>query len=379
MKPFVPDKLPLKTIDWGRFVRLVGRANAALARFDGVLLNMANPHILLSPLTTQEAVLSSKIEGTQTTLEEVLRYEAGASHEPAREEDIREVLNYRQALRDSVEYLKKRPFCLDLLKKAHHRLMSDVRGQERDRGQFRKVQNWIGRPGSTLDTAKFVPPDPVTMNEALSNWEQYIHFDEQDRLVQLALIHGQFEIIHPFADGNGRLGRMIIPLVLFGHEMLSSPVFYLSEYLERHRAAYYDGLHRITETGEWNEWIEFFLTAIAEQAQENTTKGRAILDLHERMKRKLPEIVTTQYSVQVLDALFDHPVFSTTEFSKRATLAGRTTRRILSALVEAGILRVIREQSGRVPAVLVFGDLMTITEGHARFGSNGDLKVVGHA
>ncbi len=363
MNPFVPNKLPLDCLDWTKFIRLIGQANAELARYDGILQGIVNPQVLLSPLTTQEAVLSSKIEGTQTSLEEVLEYEAAQEAAPDRTEDIHEVLNYRRAMRDAVKYLERRPVCLDLLKGIHRTLMEGVRGQEKGRGQFRKIQNWIGRPDSTLDTAKFVPPDPVTMMESLSDWEKYLHHDEQDRLVQLAVIHGQFEIIHPFGDGNGRVGRMIIPLVLFGYDMLSSPMFYLSAYLERHRETYYDRLFGITAAGRWDQWVLFFLTAICEQARENGAKAKAILDLYNRMKTELPHLVATQFSVQTLDALFDRPIFRPADFVERSGISKRTSMRILSALEQSGVLSTVHEQRGRKPAVLAFGELIAIAEG----------------
>ncbi len=363
MTPYVPQKLPLDGLDWMRFMPLIGKANASLARYDGILQGIVNPQILLSPLTTQEAVLSSKIEGTHTSLEEVLEYEASEKAAPERQEDIREVLNYRRAMNEAVAYLRRRPVCLDLLKKVHRTLMEGVRGQERGRGQFRKVQNWIGRPNSTMDTAKFVPPDPVTMNESLSNWEKYIHHDEPDRLVQLALVHAQFEIIHPFADGNGRVGRMIIPLVLYGYEMLSSPMFYLSEYLESHRDLYYDRLNRITESGDWNSWVQFFLSAINEQAKANNAKAKAILNLYDRMKVQIPGIIRTEYTVQTIDAIFDRPIFKTSDFIDRSRISKRTAMRILGALVENRILSTLREGRGNQAAVLAFAELISITEG----------------
>ena len=363
MQPYIPQRLPLEKLEWARFIRLLGPANAALARYDGILQGIINPQVLLSPLTTQEAVLSSKIEGTHTSLEEVLEFEAGQEAEPHRKEDIREVLNYRRAMREAVDYMKQRPVCLDLLKKVHHTLMDGVRGQERGRGRFRRVQNWIGRPDSTMETAKFVPPDPVAMNEALSNWERYIHEDEQDRLVQLAIIHGQFEIIHPFGDGNGRVGRMIIPMILYGYELLGSPMFYLSDYLERHRETYYQGLYQITEAGAWEDWVVFFLTAVVEQAQENCKKAKAILDLYERMKIALPQIAPSQYTIQTLDVFFARPVFKTIDFVASTGMARRSATRILTALCENGVLKVVREARGRKPAVLAFAELIAITEG----------------
>ena len=361
MTPFVPPLLPLDCLDWTKLVRWIGPSNAALARFDGILQGIVNPQILLSPLTIQEAVLSSRIEGTQASFEEVLHYRETDAVPAERRADIREVLNYRRALQESVEYLQKRPICLDLLRKGHSTLMEGVRGQERGRGQFRKVQNWIGRPDSTLQTARFVPPDPIVMQEALSNWERYLHFEEQDRLVQLAVIHAQFEIIHPFTDGNGRLGRMLLPLVLFHHGLLSSPMFYLSGYLERHQDAYFERLHRITAAGEWTEWVQFFLVAVTEQATENTTKAKEILALYNRMKQHLPEIISTQYTLPVIDALFDQPIFESTEFSSRIGVPKRSVLRILRALQDHEILTVERQPRGSIPGLLRFKELIEIT------------------
>lgn len=304
MQPYVPQSLPLDCLDWTSFIRLIGRANAELARYDGILQGIVNPQVLLSPMSTQEAVLSSKIEGTHTSLEEVLEYEASEEAKPERTEDLREVLNYRRAMGQAVVYLKRRPICLNLLKNLQHTLMENVRGQEKRRGHFREVQNWIGQHGSTLETAKFVPPDSVVMMESLSNWEKYVHHDEQDRLVQMAVLHAQFEIIHPFGDGNGRVGRMIIPLILYGYKLLSSPMFYLSSYLERHRETYYERLFKITDAGQWDPWVQFFLTAVAEQAKENSTKAKAILGLYDQMKVRVPEIVPTQFTIQTIDAIF---------------------------------------------------------------------------
>ena len=198
-------------------------------------------------------------------------------------------------MRQAILYLKKRPVCLDLLTKVHGALMEGVRGQEKGRGRFRKVQNWIGRSGSTLETAKFVPPEPVAMMESLRNWEKHVHFDEQDRLVQLAVIHGQFEIIHPFTDGNGRVGRMMIPLVLYEQKLLSSPMFYLSAYLEQHRETYYERLLGITARGEWDEWVLFFNGGGRAGQGKHGQRPKRSLVRTDRMKIQMPEIVPTHH------------------------------------------------------------------------------------
>ena len=240
MKPFTPHKLPIVQLKWEPLIPLMGRANRALAEFSGVLYGLSNPDVLLAPLTTQEAVLSSKIEGTQATFGEVLEYEAGSEPEqPARREDIQEILNYRKAMRQAEDELKTRPFNLNLLLALHSTLLDSVRGQNKGRGRFRVEQNWIGAPGSTIETAQFVPPAPgEVLQQALYAWERYYHEDAPDPLVQLAVVHAQFEILHPFLDGNGRLGRILVPLFLHEKGILGSPVFYLSQYLEAHRDAY---------------------------------------------------------------------------------------------------------------------------------------------
>jgi len=207
MHPFEPQQLPIDDIPWDALIPLIGRANRSLAYYDGILYGLANPDVLLSPLTTREAVLSSKIEGTQATLGEVLKFEAGAAPaEESRVRDIEEIMNYRRAMRRAEEELKARPFSLNLLKELHAALLDGVRGKFKARGQFRSSQNWIGIPGTPIEEAQFIPPDPAKMIEHLYGWEKYYHFDRPDPLVQLAIIHAQFELIHPFLDGNGRLG-----------------------------------------------------------------------------------------------------------------------------------------------------------------------------
>jgi Fic family protein len=269
MRPYQPEKLPLKNLDWAAFVRYIGPANRAIARYDGMLQAVLNPELLLSPLMVQEAVMSSQIEGTQATLEEVMAFE-GAGQSPKEESkrnDIQEIINYRSAMRAAIDEMNKRPVNLNLLHKMHYILLDSVRGRDKARGEFRKTQNYIGKPGTPIEQAKFIPPDPLTVMEHMSNLEKYVHYEEQDALVQLAVIHAQFELIHPYVDGNGRLGRIIIPLILYGKKVLSSPMFYLSAYLETHREEYYERLNAISRERDWTGWITFFLKAVIEQAK----------------------------------------------------------------------------------------------------------------
>ncbi len=309
MEPYVPNPLPLANLDFGQLIGLVGKANAALARYDGMLQGVVNPSVLLSPLTTQEAVLSSKIEGTQATLDEVLEHEAGQSFEAVKEQDIQEVVNYRRALMLASEALRDQPLTLGLVKQMHGVLLDSVRGQHKEPGQFRKDQNWIGPQGCAMEEATFVPPSPLQLLDHLEAWQAYLSGDEVDRLIQVAVIHAQFELIHPFKDGNGRIGRLLVPLFLFNKGALAQPMFYLSAYLEQHRDEYYARLRGISQAGEWNEWIAFFLRAIQVQAADNTDRVQRMLALYEAMKERIREITHSQYSIQLLDALFDRPIF----------------------------------------------------------------------
>lgn len=366
MLPYAPNQLPGK-LDWEGLISLIGPANRALANFDGVLYGLPNADVLLSPLTIREAVLSSKIEGTQATLGEVLKYEAGErTGEEARQVDIQEILNYRRALRLAEEELKTRPFNLNLLLKIHGVLLDSVRGLNKGRGRFRTIQNWIGAPGCTIDQAVFVPPDPGRLPECLDNFEKYYHTDPPDLLVQLSVLHAQFEIIHPFLDGNGRIGRILIPLFLFEKGMLSRPVFYISAYLEAHRADYVERLRKLNgDPVAWNDWIKFFLTAITAQAHESVAAARKIIDLYNRLKDEVRNLTHSQYAVPLLDRLFDRPIFASSELESRPELPSKQTVMVmLSRLKEAGILIVLREASGRRPQILAFRELLNLCEGH---------------
>jgi Fic family protein len=363
MKPYLPGPLPPAFIHWESLITLIGKANAAVARYDGLLHSVVNPVILLAPLTLREAVLSSQIEGTQATLSEVLQHEAGVRFESQKEYDIQEIINYRNALEIAVQRLKKRPLSLNLVKELHAVLMQSVRGHNKAPGEFRRVQNWIGRPGAGIEQATFVPPSPDVLLEALGTWESYIHADEKDLLVQLAIVHAQFEIIHPFLDGNGRVGRLLIPIFLAEKGILAQPLFYLSAYFEAHRDQYYDRLRAITAESNWQGWIEFFLKAVFEQANESSQRVMSIQALYERMKAELPETIGAQFVLAALDALFKKPVLSSTDFIQSTQIARRSALRVLSALKEAGFLSTLKPAAGNRPEVLIFKQLVQAAEG----------------
>lgn len=361
-QPYIPQLLPLESVDWVRFITLIGQANAELARYDGILQGIINPRVLLSPLTTNEAVISSKIEGTQASLEEVLKYEASPDVKTEKYDDIREIINYREAMRFAIQWMKEKPITLNLIRQMHGMLLDSVRGKDRSRGSFRTSQNYIGRFGSTIEQASYVPPEPAILMEHLSNFEKYIHYDERDRLVQLAIIHAQFEIIHPFLDGNGRLGRILIPLFLYEKKVLNSPMFYISEYLENNREEYYAKLRAISENKKWDDWIEFFLRAIVAQAKANSAKAKAILELYGIKKHKLSELTHSQYVIKVLDTMFARPLFSTTDFIKNSKIPKESAIRLLRLLKREKILTTLREGKGRSPEILIFNKLFDIVQ-----------------
>ena len=367
MQAYEPDTLPIEDLDWRQLLPLVGQANAALAQYDGLLQGIPDPAVMLSPLTTQEAVLSSKIEGTQATVDEVLEQEAGLVKEGEKYKDIQEISNYRSALFAAREHLQSYPIRLGLIRELHRILMDSVRGQDRSPGEFRKDQNWIGLAGCSIEQASFVPPNPVQLPDYLAAWEQYLDSDDIDFLIQTAVMHAQFELLHPFKDGNGRIGRILIPIFLFQKGALSQPMFYLSQYLEQHRGEYYQRLKAISAEGDWNGWIIFFLKGVRSQARQNSQRVQEIRALYEEMKLAIQETTHSQYSVHLLDAIFSKPIFRSSDLAQQLKrdygVHEKTTPGLLRQLKERGILHELQARSGRRPAVLCFPRLINLAEG----------------
>ncbi|HCP76930.1 MAG: cell filamentation protein Fic [Pusillimonas sp.] len=361
---------PPAELDWPQLIPLLGPASAAVARYDGTLAAVPNASVLLSPLTTQEAVLSSRIEGTQATMGEVLEFEAegdspGLSNE--RRNDIHEVLNYRAAMRMTEKMLADVPLSQRVIREAHKVLLDGVRGQGKAPGEYRRIPNWIGPAGCTVEQARFVPISADKLPDGMSAWERYLHANAADRLVQLAILHAEFEALHPFLDGNGRLGRMLVPLFMWQNGVIQRPMFYLSAFLEAHRDEYYERLLAVSRDGDWTAWCRFFLQAIKAQAEENQQKAGDILALYERMKREVTDLTRSQYSIHALDWIFERPIFKSSDFVSSAGIPEPTAKRILPALREAGVLRVLMEASGRRAATLCFPTLLNIAEGREAF------------
>lgn len=346
---FIPQKLPIK-IDYNPLIKYITKAHRAIAGLDALLSALPNPKLLGRTLQTKEAVLSSKIEGTQASINDVFEYEAlqdkkawpehSRRQDSEKMKDIHEILNYRKALDLGVKNLAKMPLSENLIKKLHATLLKSGRGHSKAPGEFRKVQVYIGKPGADITAASFIPPSAHEIIPLFNNLEKYLNSDaEKDNLVQIAVAHYQFETIHPFLDGNGRVGRLLISLFLYEKKLLSHPFLYLSEFFEAHRQDYYDLLRGISEKQNWQNWVQFFLTALAIQAKDAEKTGKDILQLHDKYKEKILE-VRSIYANNLLDALFIHPVFSTASIRKDAKVKNtQTFFNLITKFVEAGIIR----------------------------------------
>lgn len=337
---FVPDPLPPQ-LEWtSRLIGVLSDADRAIGKLAGEGGRLPNPHVLMRPFVQREAVLSSKIEGTQATLGELLASEVGAVVDRS-PEDLREVGNYVVALEHGIARLKQLPLCVRIVRELHDKLLAGVRGQEATPGRFRKTQNWIGKPGSTPGTASFIPPPPDDVEPCLAQWEKFLHESTLPPLVTIALAHYQFEAIHPFLDGNGRVGRLLITLFLIEREILPTPLLYLSAFFEAARRDYYDGLRGVSERGAWNDWLEYFLLGVARMSEDALSRAaRMNGKLSEWQKKIAGE--STNAPLRVLELLASNPFITAKGASDKLGVAFTTAQRAIERLRR---LRIV-EQSG---------------------------------
>ncbi len=338
---FMPAPLP-PALEWTpRLIGVLSDADRLIGRLAGEGGRLPNPHVLMRPFVRREAVLSSKIEGTQATLGELLAAEAGAVVERS-PEDLREVGNYVVALEHGMSLLKKFPLSVRLIREVHGKLMEGVRGHQAIPGHFRKTQNWIGKPGSTLATATFIPPPPGEVEPCLSAWERFIHESNLPPLVTIALAHYQFEAIHPFLDGNGRVGRLLITLFLIERKILPTPLLYLSAFFEATRRDYYDGLRGVSDRGAWQDWLEYFLLGIARMSEDALNRATRINDLMAEWRTKLAGH-STNTPLRVLELLAANPFLTVTGAANHLKLAFTTIQRAIDRLEEHGIVRKVSD------------------------------------
>ncbi len=334
---------PIIPLSWS-FVNRITEADRALSELVGTARNLPNPHLLTRPFLRREALLSSQIEGTQTSLSELFYFEASGAGTPPTP-DVEEVVNYVMALEYGLKSLEYRPVTLSLLRDIHHRLLQGVRGASKSPGQFRKEQNWIAAPGRPLHEARYVPPPPLQMRDALGDFETFLHTESDlPALVRIALIHYQFEAIHPFDDGNGRIGRLLIPLLLCKEGLLPRPLLYLSAFFEKNRQQYRDGLLAVSQHGAWEAWIRFFLQGVIEQSQDAVRRSDHLLRLWRTYRRRLQESSTSGLALKLVDELFEAPVTSVQSVVQKLKITPRSAQMTVDRLVNAAILQ---ETTGR--------------------------------
>lgn len=342
---FIPNPLPPGGLDKfsTKLVGILSEADRGIGALRSLGKLIPNSNLLVAPYIRKEAVQSSRIEGTQASLSDIFYYEA--SKEKPKHADVLEVLNYVQAMNHGLSRLKELPLSLRLIREIHSKLMEGVRGDKTRPGEFRSTQNWVGPAGCSLANATYIPPPAPEMIEALGQWEKFLHAnDSLAPLIKCALMHYQFEAIHPFLDGNGRVGRLLTTLYLCERDYLSYPILYLSDFFERYRNEYYDLLLEVSQVGNWDAWLEYFIRAVAEQSKVAEETGHKILDLQKKYRQQLQKESVPIPVFGLLDMLFLNPFVSLTGISDYLKITWPTAKGSVDRLVKLGILKEI---SGR--------------------------------
>lgn len=347
-RAFVPSRLPptpaVRTD--GDLQRRLSEADLALGRLDGSIYTLPNPDLFVAMYVRKEAVLSSQIEGTQSSLQDLLSAEADMLGTEAR--DVDEVVNYVRAMNHGLGRLQQLPVSTRLIREIHAELLRGVRGSRLTPGELRRSQNWIGPAGASLATATFVPPPPDELPQALGDLETFLHDrDDLPLLVKIGLAHAQFETIHPFLDGNGRIGRLLITFLLCERGALHKPVLYLSHYLKQHRQEYYDRLQAVRDSGDWEGWLEFFLRGVTEVSAQAAETARRVLLLREEHRTSIAEGLgrAAGNGHRILQHLYEHPIVSANHVQNLIGTTFAAANQIIHRLVAIGILREITGQA----------------------------------
>ncbi|MFZ7304941.1 Fic family protein [Avibacterium avium] len=356
------DRFPPQTLDYNRLMASLLSATDALARYDQMLKNLHNSEILLAPLRNQEAIISSRMEGTISTLDEILQYEADFAENEMPSEvrsDIIETVLYQRALKNAQRAMKEGyPLSKSLIKTLHQQLLSSGRGATKSPGQFKNEQNYLA--DRNKKTILFVPISPEKLEQGLDNLFEYINHNPTPTLPKTAITHLEFEALHPFQDGNGRIGRMLITLMLWQAGAISEPYFYISGYFEEHKEEYLALMRQVSENGDWVVWCEFFLQAIANQAHYNLTIAQNISDLYEKMKPIFSETLSSKWAMTVLDFVFTYPVFRGNQLSEKTEISPASANRFVRTLHDKGLLMLKEESAGRKSALYSFEPMMNL-------------------
>lgn len=357
------DQFPPASLDYARLLPQLVKATDAIARYDQMLKGMHNSEIFLRPLRNQEAVISSRMEGTVSTIDEILRYEANLDDEVPEHSETRievvETFLYQQALRGAQSAIESgQPLSQHLLRTAHQTLLSYGRGAAESPGQLKTEQNYLA------DRARrkilFVPVSPERLQTGLDMLFDYISNSTDVPLIKAAISHVEFEALHPFKDGNGRIGRMLITLLLWQARIISAPHFYISGFFEENKDHYIDLMREVSASGDWTSWCEFFLEAIEKQAFKNLEVAENIRQLYERMKQEFSDTLASKWSLNALDYVFTNPVFWNSRFIRDSGIQAASAARITKVLHDQGLLRILEEPSGRRPALFAFEPLLQL-------------------
>lgn len=354
---FPPDD----RINWSTLIPKIGPAYMALAKFDQLLSDAPNSKLFLSHLQLNEAVHSSHIEGIYASSIDVMKFEGG--HLPVSTvllNNIQEILNCRDALNHAATSMHEEScrLSLDIIKSAHSDLMNSVRGRDKSPGKFRTCQNYIGPPGGTIHDMRYIPIAPENLEQSIRKWDDYQSAHVHDRLVESAIMHAEFEALHPFEDGNGRVGRLIIPLSMWQSGLIHEPVFFISQWLVAHHREYYDRLLAVSRDDDWTGWCSFFLDAVREQSIYLHSLIKRIQKLYHEIETRIEQLMRTRYDPQIMEAVFSCPVFNVGHFSDQTKIPSSTAHRLLATLCENGILQQMSAGSGRRPALYAFADLL---------------------
>ena len=338
---FVPNPLPPRFDIGVTTIKKLSAADFAMGQLRGIGQMLPNAQLLIAPFLRREAVLSSRMEGTIASLDQLVMFEVEPSRE-SQNPDVGEVANYVSAMEHGLRRLEELPVALRLIRELHEKLLTGVRGQDRRPGEFRQSQNAIGQHGRPVEEARFIPPPVAQMTQALSDFELFIHEPtELPFLIQLALIHYQFEAIHPFLDGNGRIGRLLLSLLLCEKSYLTQPLLYLSGFLEKNRDRYIDSLLRVSQKGDWAGWVDFFLEGVAEQSRDVVERSGLLLDLRQRYRERAQTARASALPLQLVDDLFSIPALTITMARDLLEVTHVSAQRSIERLVALGVLEEV--------------------------------------
>jgi Fic family protein len=360
------DKFPPAKLDYESFIPDLLDATDALARYDQVLKGMHNNNIFLAPLRTQEAVISSRMEGTISTMDEILQYEADRVEDRGENDNIHNVRSevietylYSRALSSAQHAIEEgQPFSQFLIKGIHQKLLSFGRGAHKSPGQFKNEQNYLA--DKIKKEILFIPISPEKLQDGMDNLFKYIEEGDHRPILKTAISHVEFEALHPFKDGNGRIGRMLTTLLLWKYGIISAPHFYISGYFEENKDLYIDTMRRVSSNSDWNAWCAFFLEAVKQQALKNLIVAENIQKLYEDMKNVFSEVLSSRWTISALDYIFTNPVFRNSKFTSTSGIPAQTASRFTKLLSEKNLLVTIQEASGRRAALYSFEPLMQL-------------------